>query len=131
MTRASTFLLVVLLSFLAGLGAGIFWRLGNAAAAVSTTRLVMVAIPTNFIAAASFYYILRGSVDLAKAGLVFLGLLTVVNFIITVAIASKVAGTMGAGGAAGIGAHAFTWGMSYAYGQSFHDVRAGTWLHED
>ena len=27
-----------------------------------------------------------------------------------------------------VGAHAFTWGMSYAYGQGFHDARNGTWL---
>ena len=37
---------------------------------------------------------------------------------------------VGTGTAAKMGSHTFLWGMSDAYGQTFHDERHGTWMHE-
>ena len=54
----------------------------------------------------------------------------VFNLVVSLGAASWVAGAIGAGAAVKLGAHAFSWGISYAYGQAIHDVHHGTWLHQ-
>lgn len=132
MSRAGAIAAVAFLSLFCGLASGVMWRAGNSAAAVGTGRLVFVAIITNFIAVAIYYYLVRGGVSwVEEGGMVFLWVLILVSFVITVPVSATVAGSLGSGTAPNIGANAFTWGMSLGYGQAIHDVRAGRWLHED
>jgi len=130
MSSNNVFLTVALASVPAGWITGQLWILGNHAAEYGVGWLVVLAIPTNLFVAAIYYYLLRGMVHRADGGVGLCVVLILTNLVISLGAAVVVADTVGAGNAARIGAHAFSWGMSYAYGQAFHDVRQGTWLHE-
>ncbi len=121
--------LTVIGSVFTGVFAGYVWGLGNQAADSSLTRLVLFALPANLVAALLFYFLVRGSVAVAEGGVGLLILVAAVNLIGTLGVATSMAAVADTG-AERIGAHLFSWGMSYAYGQAFHDVRAGTWLGE-
>jgi hypothetical protein len=130
MTPINAFLTVALVSVPTGWITGQFWIFGNHVADIGIGWLVVLAIPTNLLVAAIYYYLLRGTVYGAGGGVGLCAVLVVTNLVISLGAAVVVADTVGAGNAAKIGAHAFSWGMSYSYGQAFHDVRHGTWLHE-
>jgi hypothetical protein len=121
---------VAIASIVTGLLTGQLWILGNRAAEAGIWWLVVLSIPANLVVAAVHYYVLRGAVHRADGGLLLLIFLIPVNLVISLGVASWTADAIGAGNVVKIGAHAFSWGMSFAYGQSFHDVRHGTWLHE-
>ena len=116
-------------SILTGLAAGFAWILGNKAADAGTLQLVLLAIPSNLVAALLFYFVVRGSVASADGGLGLFFAVAVVNLFVTLGVATSVAGVLGTG-AGKIGAHVFSWGMSYAYGQAFRDVKSGIWFDE-
>jgi len=130
MKSINTVLAVALASVPAGWITGQVWLLGNRAADAGIWWLVVFGIPANLVTAAVYYYLLRGAVHLADGGVWLYLVLAVTCLIISIGAATAAAGLIGAGTAANIGAHAFLWGMSYAYGQAFHDVRHRTWLHE-
>lgn len=94
-------------------------------------RLVAVAVPTNLVVALLAYYLLRGSVHWAKGGLLLFFPLAAVSLFVSLGVAASMAGALGEGTASNVGAHTFSWGLSYACGQSFHDIRHGTWLGDD
>ncbi len=50
------------------------------------------------------------------------------NLLITVATSVQIGARLGVCG--GLGKHAFTWGLGYAYLQAIHDVPRGAWIHE-
>jgi hypothetical protein len=91
---------------------------------------VVLALVTNMVVAAIYYYLLRGAVYRAEGGLALLILLMPINLVVSLGVAASVAGAVGAGTTVKMGAHFFSWGLSYAYGQAIHDVRHGAWLHE-
>ena len=130
MKSVPALLTVTLASISAGWITGQLWLVGNWAAEAAILRLVAIAVPSNLIVAALFYYLLQGAVHQADGDVGLLMVLGAFNLVISLGVASWVAEAIGAGDAAKIGAHAFSWGMSYAYGQAFHDVRHGTWLHK-
>jgi hypothetical protein len=101
----------------------------NASIAVSLASAATGWITGQAIAALH-YYLLRGAVHHSGGGIGLYVVLAAVNLAISVGVASMAADAIGAGNSAKIGAHAFSWGICYAYGQAFHDVRHGTWLHE-
>jgi hypothetical protein len=112
-----------------GIAAGLAWRLGNGLAEESIVLLVVIAIPCNLVAAVGFYLATRGVVHLVDGGRLILLLIVTVNFAISLGIAVNIADVIGdAGGKAG--AHLFTWGMSFAYGQAFKNVKHGAWFGE-
>jgi hypothetical protein len=130
MSSINAFLAVALASVPAGWITGQLWILGNHAATAGVGWLIVIALPTNLMVAAIYYYLLRGMVHRADGGIGLYIVFAVANLVISLGAAVVVADSVGAGNAAKIGAHTFSWGMSYAYGQTFHDVRHGTWLHE-
>jgi hypothetical protein len=109
---------------------GLFWILGNRVSGGLMFWIVVLALVTNMVVAAIHYYLLRGAVHQADGGLGLLLLLMPVNLVITLGVAAATAGAIGAGTTVKMGAHFFSWGLSYAYGQAIHDVRHGTWVHE-
>jgi hypothetical protein len=123
------FLVVTLASIPAGWITGQTWLLGNLAANAGVWWLVVLGIPSNLVIAAIYYFLLRGAVYRADGGVGLLIVLMAVNLVVSLGAASWVAGAIGAGAAVKLGAHAFSWGMTYAYGQAIHDVHRGTWLH--
>jgi hypothetical protein len=125
-----SFFAVVFGSIVGGWIIGQLWILGNRVAEGSVFLFVVLALVTNMVVAAIHYYLLRGTVHQAEGGLALLLLLMPVNLVIPLAIAASTAGAIGAGTAITKGAHFFSWGLSYVYGQAIHDVRHGTWLHE-
>lgn len=130
MKNITTIVMVAFASVPAGWITGQLWGLGNWAANFEIWWLVVLAFFTNLAVAAVYYYLLRGAVHLADSGLGLLILLMSINLLISLGTAASVAGAIGTGTAVKMGSHTFLWGMSYAYGQAFHDVRHGTWLHE-
>jgi hypothetical protein len=130
MSSINAFLTVALASVPAGWVTGQLWTQGNHAADIGVGWLVVLAIPTNLLVAAIYYYLLRGMVYQADGGIGLYVVFAVTTLIISIGAATMAADVGGAGNAAKIGAHVFSWGMTYAYGQAFHDVRHGTWLHE-
>ena len=56
-------------------------------------------------------------------------LASVLSFALSVGIAATIVASPGAE-TRKIGAHLFTWGMSYAYAQAYRDVKAKTWFGE-
>ena len=130
MNVVTTILTVTVASIPAGWITGQAWLLGNRAADTGIVWLVFFAIPSNLAIAAIYYYLLRGAVHQAGDRIGLYVVLAAINLIISLGVASWTADAIGAGDVVKIGAHAFSWGMSYAYGQAFHDVRHGTWLHE-
>jgi len=130
MSSINAFLTVALASVPAGWITGQAWLLGNRAADAGLWWLVVLGIPSNLMIAALYYYLLRGSVHLADGGVGLYVVFAVTTLIISIGAATMAAAVGGAGNAAKIGAHVFSWGMTYAFGQAFHDVRHGTWLHE-
>ena len=130
MSPVRALLTVALASIPAGWITGQAWLLGNRAADAGIWWLVVFAIPSNFVIAALYYYLLRGTVHYADGGVGFLILLMPINLLVSLGIAASVGDAVGAGAAVKMGSHVFLWGMSYAYGQTIHDVRHGTWLHE-
>ena len=119
---------VALAAVFTGFLAGHLWIPGNRAADMGLWWLVLLSLFSNLMVAAGVYYPLRGAVHLAKGGMFFLLLLLPIHLAICLGTAAWVAKAVGAGAAAKMGAHTFSWGMSYAYGQAIHDVRHGTWL---
>lgn len=111
-----------------GFLSGHLWILGNRAAVMGVWWLILLALFSNLLVAAGAYYPVRGAVHWARGGIVFLILLLPVHLVVTLGTAVWVADATGAGTAVKMGAHTFSWGMSYAYGQAIHDVRHGTWL---
>ena len=130
MKSVNTVLAVALASVPAGWITGQVWLLGNRAADAGIWWLVVFAIPSNLVTAALYYYLLRGGVHLADGGIGLYVMLAVTNLAVSIGVASMAAGAVGAGTAAKIGAHAFSWGLSYAYGQALNDVRHDEWLHK-
>ena len=116
-------------SLVTGVLSGWAWILGNGVRDHGLVWLVLVAIPVNLVAALLFYFVVRGSVASAEAGVGLLVLIGVINLGLTLAVAAWIAGVIGTG-VGKTGAHLFSWGMAYAYGQAFRDVRAGTWFDE-
>ena len=131
MRRFEPILAVALVSLATGGLIGLLWMLGNRVGQASTLWLVVLAIPSNLVVALIHYYLLRGTVAMANSGLALLIALMIVNLFVTLAVAAWTAGMIGAGTAAKLGAHTFSWGLSYAYGQAIHDVWHGTWIHDD
>jgi len=129
MRRLNALGLAVVGSVLTGFVVGLAWMLGNKAADAGTAYLVVLAIPTNLVAALLFYFVVRGCVASAEGGLGLYVAVAVVNLFVSLGVAASIAGVFGSG-AGSVGAHVFSWGMSYAYGQAFHDVKAGTWFGE-
>lgn len=130
MQRVISLFTVVFGSIVGGWIIGQFWILGNRVSEGSMLWFVALALVTNFVVAAIHYYLLRGAVHQADGGLGMLLLLMPVNLVICLGIAAATAGGIRAGPMVTVGAHFFSWGLSYAYGQAIHDVRRGTWLHE-
>lgn len=116
-------------SVFSGLAAGLAWNLGNRAADAGTVQLVLLAIPLNLAAALLIYFVVRGSVASADGGLGLFIVIAALNLLVTLGVAASVAGVIGSGSGKA-GAHVFSWGMSFAYGQAFKDVRSGTWFEE-
>jgi hypothetical protein len=114
-------------SGLTGAATGYAWILGNRVASESIALLVVIAIPCNIAAALAYYLATRGVAHTVDGGRLLLLLVVVVNLAISLGIAVSIADVIGkAAGKAG--AHIFSWGMSYAYGQAFQDVKHGTWF---
>ena len=125
-----SFFTVVFGSIVGGWIIGQLWIVGNRVAEGSMFLFVVLALVSNMAVAAIHYYLLRGTVHQAGGGLALLLLLMPANLMISLGIAASTTGAIGAGSAVKMGAHLFSWGLSYAYGQAIHDVRHGTWLHE-
>lgn len=119
-------LLVLLSAVLTGLGSGLLWRWGNAAAEAGTGWMILLAVPANLVVALAVYLGLRGPTSLARDDMALFVLLGLAHLgvLIWAATAAGVVGT----GTGRVGAHVLTWGASYGYGQAFHDVRHGMWL---
>jgi hypothetical protein len=130
MKSINALIAVSLASAVTGWITGQAWILGSRAAEQGLWWLVVLAVPSNLAIAALHYYLLRGAVHHSGGGIGLYVVLAAVNLAISVGVASMAADAIGAGDSAKIGAHAFSWGICYAYGQAFHDVRHGTWLHE-
>ena len=122
--------MVAIGSMVGGWIIGLFWILGNRVSEGGLILIVPIALVTNMVTAAIFYYLLRGTVHQAEGGLGLLLLLMPINVLISLGIAASVAGAIGAGTTVKMGAHFFSWGLSFAYGKAIHDVRHGTWLHD-
>lgn len=126
------FLFVVPASIVAGAGAGKLWHWGNSLAESRFVMFVVMAFPANILCVIVFYLILRGGAAIAHGGVWTVGFFCAVGLFVTLGMAAWVAGVIFGGmNAAGVGAHAFSWGMSYAVGQSFADVRRGVWFAAD
>lgn len=106
------------------------WVYGNRSASSSIWTFVLYCLVSNLIVAAIHYYLLRGTVHWFDGGLALLLFLLPINLVICLGVAAWVADAIGAGTAVKMGAHSFSWGLSYAYGQAIHDVRHDSWLHE-
>ena len=117
------------LSVVTGAGAALLWVLGNHLSQAHTFWLVLIAIPGNFIAALLFYLLIRGAVHTVKGGLGSGIFACAINLAVTIWLAFTILESMDASPHK-IGAHAFTWGMGFAYGQALKDIRAGTWFGE-
>lgn len=116
-------------SLLSGVITGYAWSLGNQALEVGLISFVMFAIPANLIAALVFYFAVRGGVSTIDGGIGYFLVIMVINLVGTLGIAAAIAGVIGTG-TGRVGAHAFSWGMSWGYGQAYFDRAHGTWFGE-
>lgn len=125
-------LFVVLTSAIVGTGLGKLWLWGNGLAETRFVWFVLMAVLANLLCAVGFYLILRGGAAIARDGVWTVGFFSVVNLFVTLGLGASVSGVIFGGvNAAGVGAHAFSWGVSYTIGQSFVDVRNGVWFAAD
>ena len=122
-------LFVVFASMGAGAGAGKLWLWGNSLSDARIAWFVAAAVVTNLICALLFYLVLRGGAAIARGGVWTAGFFCALNLVFTAGMAAWMADVIFGGvGEAGKGAHLFSWGMSYAFGQSFVDVRENRWF---
>ena len=121
---------VALLSTPAGWLMGQAWVLGNRFALSNIWMFILYCVVSNLFVAAIHYYLLRGTIHWVEGGPALLLILLPVNLVISLGVSAWVADAIGAGSAVKMGAHSFSWGLSYAYGQTLHDVRHDSWLHE-
>ncbi len=61
MTPPATLACVALASVVGGVGVGWLWAMADRAGDHSITRLALVAVPSNLVVAAGFYYLVRTS----------------------------------------------------------------------